>query len=100
MRVTFDEEGGGEDYNDIFIYWFDKEDFSMDYLAYQYFTEGGGIRFREAINVREIEGITFQDYVNYKPDSDSIKLVGIDQVFENGNLIEISRIELENVKVD
>jgi hypothetical protein len=100
IRVTFDEEGGGEDYNDIFIYWFDKEDFSMDYLAYQYFTEGGGIRFREAINVREIDEITFQDYINYKPSSDSIKLVDIDKAFENNNLKEVSRIELENIKVN
>lgn len=100
IRVTFDEEGGGEDHNDIFLYWFDKEDFSMDYLAYQYFTEGGGIRFREAINSREINGITFQDYVNYKPSSDTIKLVDTDQAFENDKLKEVSRIELENLEVD
>lgn len=100
VRVTFDEEGGGEDHNDIFLYWFDKEDFSMDYLAYEYFTEGGGIRFREAINVREIEGITFQDYINYKPNSESLKLEDTDQAFEDGNLKEVSRIELENVQVD
>lgn len=100
IRVTFDEEGGGEDHNDIFLYWFDKEDFSMDYLAYQYFTEGGGIRFREAINVRVIEGITFQDYINYKPSSDSLKLENTDKAFEQNKLKEVSRIELENVLVD
>lgn len=100
IRVTFDEEGGGEDHHDIFVYWFDKEDFSMDYLAYEYFTEGGGIRFREAINIREINGITFQDYINYKPKSDKINLEDTDKAFENGNLKEVSRIELENVSVD
>lgn len=100
LRVTFDKEGGGEDYNDIFIYWFDKKDFSMDYLAYEYFTEGGGIRFREAINAREIDGIIFQDYINYKPASKEIQLEDTDQASENGNLKEVSRIELENVKVE
>lgn len=100
VRVTFDEEGGGEDFQDIFVYWFDKKDFSMDFLAYQYFTEGGGIRFREAINVREIDGITFQDYVNYKPKLKGINLASTDQAFEKGNLKEVSRIELENVKVE
>jgi hypothetical protein len=100
IRVTFDEEGGGEDHNDIFIYWFDKEDYSMDYLAYEYFTEGGGIRFREAINVRRIEGITFQDYINHKPNSENMKLENTDQAYENGKLKEVSRIELENLKVE
>ncbi|PHR45418.1 MAG: deoxyribose-phosphate aldolase [Fluviicola sp.] len=99
VRVTFDEEGGGEDHNDIFLYWFDKEDFSMDYVAYQYFTEAGGIRFREAINSRQIEGITFQDYVNYKPETKDLKLEHSDQAFENDELIEVSRIELENLEV-
>lgn len=100
VRVTFDEEGGGEDFQDIFIYWFDKKDFSMDYLAYQYFTEGGGIRFREAMNIREIDGVTFQDYINYKPSSGTLKLEDTDQAFENNKLIEVSRIELENLEVD
>lgn len=100
IKVTFSEEGGGEDHHDIFVYWFDKGDFSMDYLAYEYFTEGGGIRFREAINTSEVEGIVFQDYINYKPKMDDIKLENTDQMFENGNLKEVSRIKLENVKVD
>jgi hypothetical protein len=100
IRVTFDEEGGGEDHSDIFLYWFDKEDFSMDYLAYEYFTEGGGIRFREAINIREIEGITFQDYINYKPNTKDLNLENTDQAFEKDELIEVSRIELENVRVE
>ena len=52
-RNTFDEEGGGKDFDDVFLYWFDAEDYSVDYLAYLYRKNGGGLRFREAINPEE-----------------------------------------------
>lgn len=100
VKVTFDQEGGGEDHEDIFIYWFDLNDFSMDYFAYSYETNGGGMRFRSFKNRREIQGVIFQDYINYKPNSDDIALEKTDQAFENGNLKEVSQIELENVKVE
>jgi len=100
IKVTFDQEGGGEDHEDVFIYWFDLNDYSMDYLAYSYKTDGGGIRFRSFKNRRRIQGIAFQDYINYKPKSDDISLEHTDQAFEKGNLTEVSRIELENVSVD
>ena len=32
IRVTFDQEGGGEDYDDIFVYWINKDSFHMDYI--------------------------------------------------------------------
>lgn len=100
IKVTFSEEGGGEDHEDIFLYWFHKDKYTMDYLAYEYFTEGGGIRFREAINPREVSGITFQDYVNYKPKSKDQDFMKIDELFNNGETIEVSRIELKNIKVE
>ena len=81
LRVTFDEEGGGEDFNDVFIYWMNKETNTMDFLAYQYFTEGGGIRFREAYNPREVGGFLFQDYNNFKPTT-GIELIDMDKAFE------------------
>ncbi len=100
IKVTFDQEGGGEDYQDVYLYWFDQKDYSMDYLAYSYITEGGGMRFRSFKNRRRFQGIAFQDYINYKPKSDDIGLEYTDQAFERGNLTEVSRIELENVRVD
>ncbi|MCU0402892.1 MAG: hypothetical protein MUE75_18150, partial [Algoriphagus sp.] len=33
IRVTFQAEGGGDHYEDEFLYWFGKEDHLMDYMA-------------------------------------------------------------------
>jgi hypothetical protein len=99
LRVTFDEEGGGEDFNDVFIYWMNKETNTMDFLAYQYFTEGGGIRFREAYNPREVGGFLFQDYNNFKPTT-GIELIDMDKAFEMGEMEQVSEIVLEDIKVN
>lgn len=99
IQVTFQEEGGGEDHEDIFLYWIHTENNTMDYLAYKYFTEGGGMRFREAINPRSVNGIVFQDYINYKPSKEEQEFSELDKAFNNGELTEVSRIELTDVVV-
>lgn len=33
IKVTFSEEGGGEDHDDEYIYWINTENFTVDYLA-------------------------------------------------------------------
>ncbi|WP_187696423.1 DUF6503 family protein, partial [Xanthovirga aplysinae] len=101
IRVTFNQEGGGDDFDDIFLYWFDTEDYSMDYLAYKYNTNGGGMRFREAYNVQTINGITIQDYHNLKPrKKGSISFDQIDEAYKKGELEELSTIELKNIKIN
>lgn len=102
IKVTFDANGGGEDYEDVFYYWFDTEDYSMGYLAYSYNEEdeGKGIRFRVAYNSRKVNGVTVQDYKNLKPKmKDSVPLEEIDQAFIDGKLEELSLIELEDVVI-
>ena len=100
IRVTFKKEGGGVDFEDVFLYWFDVEDYSMDYLAYKYFTGKGGMRFREAYNQRTVNGITIQDYRNLQPKiKDAVPFEQIEKAFENGKLEELSIIELKNVKI-
>ena len=101
IKVTFDQNGGGKDFEDQFIYWINKSDHKVDYLAYQYYTDGGGFRFREAYNERTVEGIRFVDYINYKPKPDvQIELEKLDEAFTSGQLEELSKIELENIKVN
>ncbi len=101
IKVTFDVEGGGEDYEDVFYYWFDTADYSIDYLAYSYNEKDGkGIRFRIAYNSRSVNGVTIQDYKNHKPKvKDDLSLANIDQAYINGDLEELSLIELENVEI-
>ncbi|RMA64875.1 DUF6503 family protein [Ulvibacter antarcticus] len=99
IGVTFSEEGGGVDFDDSFVYWIHKTNYTVDYLAYKYFTNGGGIRFREAYNERKVNGIRFVDYNNYKPDSIDTKLTELTSLFEAGQLTLLSKIESEEVKV-
>jgi hypothetical protein len=98
IRITFDQQGGGEDYEDVFIYWFNESSGFFDYMAYTYHTDGGGIRFREAFNPRFINGMRFMDHNNYKP-KDTLELVTIDDAFLNGDLEKLSVIELEEISV-
>lgn len=99
IRVTFSKKGGGADYNDNFIYWIHKENFTMDYFAYDYETDGGGSRFREAVNPQYVGGILFQDYNNYEP-LEEITLEKYNELYENGKLKEVSVINLENIQVE
>jgi len=99
IMVTFSKEGGGKDHEDEFVYWIHQERHTMDYLAYNYLTDGGGARFREAYNTRTVEGIRFADYINYKPEGDSRDVATFDSLFEAGKLEELSRIDSENVQV-
>ena len=99
VEISFGEEGGGEDFEDVFIYWINKKDFVIDYLAYS-FDEGKGLeyRFRKAHNPRKVNGITFFDYINYQPTTDT-KITGLEDLYKESKLKELSKIELLNIKV-
>jgi hypothetical protein len=101
IKVTFSQDGGGEDYEDVFLYWINKNTFKVDYLAYSYAEDDGlGVRFREAYNERYINDIRFVDYNNYKPNTTDIALVELPKLFETGQLQLLSKIELEHVSVN
>ena len=99
IKVTFKKDGGGEDYQDVFIYWISKKDFNLDYLAYSYNTNGGGIRFRANRKEQIINGVRFVDYDNYKPKIVSTSLESIDEAFNKKELIKVSEIVLKNIEV-
>lgn len=99
IEIRFEEEDGGVDYQDVFIYWLDKQDLSLDYLAYSFQTDGGGLRFRKAYNERIVGGIRFVDYINYKAAKEN-ELNELAKKFESKELEELSRIELKNIKVN
>ncbi|MFK8057621.1 MAG: DUF6503 family protein [Saprospiraceae bacterium] len=96
LQVTFDQEGGGVDHDDQYRYWVNSETGRIDYLAYNYQTGKGGVRFRAAYNPRIVEGILFQDYVNYKAPVGT-PLDSLPLFFEQGDLEKLSVIDTENV---
>lgn len=101
IKVTFKRDGGGEDFEDVFIYWINKESFKLDYLAYSYAElDGTGLRFREAYNERYVNGLRFVDYNNYKPKNSKATVFELDKVYVNGELDFLSKIELKNINVD
>lgn len=99
VKVTFRQEGGGKDFEDEYVYWFHKNDYTMDYLAYNFHTDGGGARFREAYRIRTSNGVQFADYHNYQPKTDNRNVAEFDSLFESGGLEKVSDIELEHVRV-
>jgi hypothetical protein len=99
IKVTFRQEGGGEHYEDEFLYWFGKDDFLMDYMAYSYHTDGGGVRMREVSTKSVVGGILFQNYLNLKPVSDKTALEEMQDLYTSGQLEKLSDIDLENIKV-
>ena len=99
IKVYFSEEGGGDDYQDEYRYWINQDTYEIDYLAYNYTTEGGGIRFRKAINKKRVKGILFQDYQNFSPSNKFEPLDSLPQIYEDGLLPQISLIENKNIIV-
>ncbi|BAO56067.1 hypothetical protein NMS_2058 [Nonlabens marinus S1-08] len=95
IQVTFKEEGGGEDHEDVFVYWIDTQDYLIDYMAYSYCEDDCGFRFRESVNRRNLNGITVQDYNNYKSNRQDPKLEDLDDAFEAGKLQLLSEIKTE-----
>ncbi len=100
VRITFSEQGGGDDYDDSFIYWVNQENFFIDYFAYSYSTDGGGKRFREAINPRNIIGLRTTDYINYEPKDLQVAIEDYDTYFIEGGMKELSRIENKNISIE
>lgn len=99
LKVGFKEQGGGEDFQDAFYYWIHDQNYTIDFMAYSYQTNGGGTRFRVAKNVQTIAGFRFQDYDNYKPTQHPTALDSLPYLWEAGQLEFLSAIESENIKV-
>lgn len=99
VKIRFQQQGGGTDFDDEFLYWIHAKKYTVDYLAYLYHTDGGGLRFREAYHQQIVSGILFQDYINYElGDEKNTKLEELEVLYAANKLKELSRIELENMK--
>ena len=98
IDVTFTAGNGGEDYQDTFRYWINKETKKLDYLAYQYHSDGGGIRFRAVVNRRTIGGVVFQDYENYKAPK-NCSLDELTDLYKKEKLELISMIINDSIRI-
>ncbi|MGA1545335.1 MAG: DUF6503 family protein [Flavobacteriaceae bacterium] len=99
VKVSFTEQGGGDDFQDEYRYWINQKNHEIDYLAYNYLTDGGGTRFRKAKNKRTMSGFLFQDYTNYRPQDKRVSLDSLPSLFEKGLLVEVSEIENKNIQI-
>lgn len=99
IEVTFTEEGGGSDYEDVYVYWINTATMKPDYLAYEFHTDDGGFRFREAYNERYIGGLRFVDYKNYEPATRQVIVSDLDSLFVRGELKLLSEIKLDSITV-
>ncbi len=101
IKITFNQEGGGEDFEDVFIYWIHTKTFKVHYIAYSYNeSDGMGLRFREAYNERYVNDIRFVNYNNYKPKDNLVRLEDLAVLFEKDKLDLLSKIELKNIRVN
>jgi hypothetical protein len=98
VQISFQEEGGGEDFEDVFLYWIHRETYTIEYMAYSFHVNGGGLRFRKAINPRTVGGIRFVDYENYSP-QEGEALESLAESYLQGKLKLLSTIQLENIEV-
>lgn len=99
IKVTFDQQGG-TDYEDEYVYWIHRGDYTMDYLAYRFHVDGGGTRFREAYNMRTVNDIRFTDYNNYGSPEMEHHLEEYEAYFNADTLNKVSEINLEDIEVE
>lgn len=95
IKVWFNQEGGGKDFEDIYCYWFNQETHTLDYIAYA----NGGPRFRRVKNRQTVGGIVFQDYENYAIKDTTILTSDYDKAFVARKDTLLSLIEQKNIIV-
>lgn len=99
LQVTFEDTEEVTDHEDVYLYWIDTEHFTIDYMAYSFKINDGGVRFRRAYNPQTVGGIRFADYENYKADDLDVPLQDLDEKYETRELELLSIIENENIEV-
>ncbi len=95
VKVWFNKEGGGKDFEDVYCYWFNHETHLLDYIAYA----NGGPRFRRVKSRQTVGGIVFQDYENFVITDPTIETADYDKAFVAGKDSLLSVIEQKNITV-
>ncbi len=98
VKVTF-EADSSTDASDEFMYWFDPDTARLEFFAYSYDNNGGGLRFRRAVHHRRIGGILFFDQENLGTEDADISVDDLDAAVVRDRLRHISTVRLEAIKV-
>lgn len=96
IHVTFRDVPELSDRDRELEVWFSRKTGDLDFFAFT----SNGVRFREAFETVEAEGIRLNNYVNYIPDPRNLPLEEVERQFVRGELVEVSKIVLENLEVE
>ena len=98
VKVTF-QAGTSTDASDEYMYWFDPETARLEYLAYSYDNNGGGLRFRRAVKHRRVGGLLFFDQENLGADGPGLSVDAIDAAYVRESMRHVSTVRLESIQV-
>ncbi len=103
VKVTF-EPGTSTDSGDEYVYWFDPESARLEYFAYSYDDNGGGLRFRRNLRHRRAGGLLFFDQENYGvdgggADGPDLSVDSIDAAYVRDAMRHVSTVRLEGIEV-
>lgn len=96
IQVTFQTN---ESHQDVYYYWINQKTYLIDYFAYSFQNDGGGTRFRKAVNRRYINDVVFQDYKNFRPKEKFVPLENLPDLFVGNQLILVSEILKKNISI-
>ena len=99
VEVRFREEGGGDDHDDVFRYWFDPDTHELALLAYTFHTGKGGVRIRAVSKRHAIDGVVLIDWINYGVNGHDHTLQSAMTAYEDGTLPQLSTIALDGPTV-
>ena len=106
VEVTFARDGGGQDFQDRYVYWLRQLDGRIGHYAYTYDVSPGdtsraatGTRFRVPVGARRVGGALFQDWRNLSADSLG-RIERFGDAYDLGRTFEVSDVVLDSVRVE
>lgn len=97
LKVTFQQEGGGVDYQDEYRYWIHQKTHLIDFLAYRFYSGKGGTRFRKVNHRERFNGMVFQGYENFSPPTPFPPMDSLASLYTNGKLKKVSDIQQQEI---
>ncbi|MEL6615870.1 MAG: DUF6503 family protein [Bacteroidota bacterium] len=105
LEITFAQEGGGNDWEDRYLYWIHPERRTLDFIAYTYALapdasgeNDTGHRFRRVIGTADAGGFRVQDYENLTADSLGT-LEDYASAYASGRTRAVSEVLTENARL-